>query len=93
MIVRGVGVSVREGATTEHTDSDTRTQREREPHSTHTVCVGVSEAPMAQRAQGRLWEGQRHNAKGAVPKVKGGTLHTHTHRHTECAMAWEWVGK
>ena len=71
MIVRGVGVSVREGATTEHTDSDTRTQRERETHSPHAVCVGVSEVPMAQRAHRRLWKGQRHNAKGAVPKVKG----------------------
>jgi hypothetical protein len=71
VIVRGVGVSVREGATTEHTDSDTRTQRERETHSPHAVCVGVSEVPMAQRAHRRLWKGQRHNAKGAVPKVKG----------------------
>ena len=87
-----MGESVREGQPPS-TQTVTHTLREREPHSTHTVCVGVSEAPMAQRAQRRLWEGQRRNAKGAVPKVKGGTLHTHAHRHTECVKAWEWVGK
>jgi hypothetical protein len=76
------------------TQTVTHTRRERETNkSTHSMCVGVSEAPMAQRAQRLLWEGQRHNAKGAVPKVKGGTQHTHAHRHTECVKAWEWVGK
>ena len=76
MIVRGVGVSVREGATTEHTDSDTRTQRERERNtqSTRSVCGSVRgahgpEGPQAPMERSKA-QCQRRSAKGQRQKVR-----------------------
>jgi hypothetical protein len=79
-------VYVSEGATTEHTDSDTRTQRERNTHRTHTRgCVWECQRP---DVRGQIIPGQRADGRrGATPG--GGATAGHTKGIDSRSEVWK----
>ena len=68
-----------EGATTELTDSDTRTQRERNTHRTHTRgCVWECQRP---DVRGQIIPGQRADSWDRCQRAVAGTgTHSGSHR-------------